>query len=260
MGREVMMAPRCDARAWLLRAHSLGRGVCVIAMAMVMAACTAATSGATDVAHAVSGQPVLRVVFTWEQRLDGTNKERQNYRALLDACHAAGWPVHELSAQDEARLDTGRVEVTVGPAGRHVRQTAWSLARGDGNADGQSACQARLAEQVDQTDPGAGPGDGTQAIDTTESEQRRLAGLSGWSLGQEASVTRQTCKRWTSQAQEVCVWSGGRQWGFDDAPLDMAGCMSTPVDVYLTAIPLDAKPLGDNGCVVTLESFSLQKP
>jgi len=202
--------------------------------------------------------PALHVVLAWESRVGGENMERKNYHAKLDACSGSGMPTRALSAQEEAKLGTGEVEIMIDARRQFAHQVSWTL--GADGEDGQSACLAKL-EQHEDHDAIEDATGMYQAIDSgARSQERQDVQGTGWKLMGDGQIKGQPCTRWQNGQQEVCMWSGGIKWGFGEAPGDVAGCTVDSAGNYLNSIPLEAKPLqGGNGCLLQVKSFSLGK-
>lgn len=206
-------------------------------------------------AHARS-LPALHVQLDWENLLAGRHVSREDYQVRLRTCEEAGMAVTPLSAEEAARLDTGTVEIRIDGQQQAVRQKAWTLGFDDNDPGVAGSCRFRLVEEADETLAEY------EEIEFAplDAPERHLPG--GWTALGEGSVGGQSCTRWHKSAElgppeEVCVWSGGRQWGFDDGPVSSLGCDGIAIGGYFTAIPLQATPLDGNGCVVKLRSFSV---
>ncbi len=119
-------------------------------------------------------------------------------------------------------------------------------------------CLAKLEEEVVE---GGGDYRGRDAPDSAPSgaEQDAQAKALGFQRIGESQVKGQPCTRWRSHDHEVCEWSGGRDWGFDDGPAQPGCATQGPMD-YLNPIPLEAKPAdGASGCIVQLQSMTVSK-
>ena len=204
--------------------------------------------------------PAITVVLRWERVTKGRNFARDEYANRIHNCKAAGWPVKELSADEIAKLDTGQVELWVDARGAYARETRWAL----GVIDKQSAledkgvCMAKLEEAVTEgEDDFSGRDAATDAIDPAEQEAQ--AKVLGYQRIGIAQVGGQPCMRWRGKEQEVCEWSVGRAWGFDDGPAT-PGCETQgPMD-YLNPIPLEAKVAdGAPGCILQLRAMAVSK-
>lgn len=204
----------------------------------------------------VKSLPALHVVLTWESRMGGENLERKNYQAKLDACRGSGMPTRALSAQEEAKLGTGEVEIMIDAHRQFAHQVSWTLGA-DGDS-AQAACMVKLEEHTDK-DAIEDANGMYMAIDSSaRAQERQTVQAIGWKLAGDAQVKGQPCTRWENGKQEVCMWSGGSKWGFSESPSDAAGCTIDGAGAYLQSIPLDAKPLqGGTGCVLQVKSFSL---
>lgn len=221
----------------------------------------AAESAAEDGEGSNSGVkslPALHVVLAWESRMNGENWEKKNYQAKVEACRSSGMPFEPLSAQDQARLGTGEVEVMIDARRQFARQTSWTL--GAQGEDAQSACLIKLQEHRDQQQIEDASGMYLAIDADTRAQDRKNMQSIGWEAKGEDQVKGQSCTRWQNDRQEVCMWSGGTKWGFSDAPADAAGCTIDGASAYLESIPLEAKPLdGGTGCLLEVKSFSLGK-
>ncbi len=200
--------------------------------------------------------PALHVQLDWENLLAGRHVSREDYQLRLRTCEEAGMAVTPLSAEEAARLDTGTVEIRIDGQQQVVRQKAWTLGFDDNDPGVAGSCRFRLVEDADETLAGY-EGIEFAPLDAAE---RHLP--DGWTALGEGSIGGQSCTRWRKSAdlgppEEVCVWSGGRKWGFDDGPVSALGCDGIAIGGYFTAIPLQATPLDGNGCVVKLRTFSV---
>ncbi len=216
------------------------------------------TTPGADSNGATSRLPALHVVLAWESHFSGENWERKNYRARLEACRGSGMPTRELSADEQAKLGTGQVEIMIDARRQYARQVSWTLGA-DGDS-GQTACLSKLEEHRDEDTIDDATGMYEAIDEEARAQQRQLAQVAGWKLAGEGSIKGQPCSRWQNDKQEICMWSGGTQWGFDDAPADAAGCTLDAASAYLTSIPMESRPLaGGSGCLLRVESFSLGK-
>lgn len=229
-------------------------------LASACASCTPAepdTNGPASDAGGAATLPALHAVLAWEHIVDGGNPQRRDYQGRMDMCREAGWPTRELPSDEVARLGTGRVEIMIDARRQAVRQTMWTLGAGSDGADPKALCQPTLAEE--QTEDSSVDGQFPAVTDADMAAEAELVARAGWARVGEDSVGGQACVRWRQDDQEVCMWSGGSQWGFAGQPLDLRGCDGMAIGSYLEYIPLEARALGPQGCVVKLESFSLGK-
>jgi len=238
-----------------------------LAMALALGGLSVATGchsstgpGADAKTHGGDGHPAIHAALRWEQVTEGRNSAREEYASRIDNCKAAGWPVKELSPDEIGKLGTGEVELWVDARGAYARETIWKLGVMDTQAalEDKGVCLARLEETVTEGDDDFSGRDGP-AEATDPAEQEALAKALGFQRIGMAQVGGQPCVRWRGKDQEVCVWSAGRAWGFDDGPVQ-AGCATQgPMD-YLSPIPLEAEPAdGASGCIVQLQSMTVGK-
>ncbi|WP_295463904.1 hypothetical protein [uncultured Pseudomonas sp.] len=205
---------------------------------------------------AISALPALHVVLTWESLPNGENMVLKNYRAKLDACQGSGWPTRALSAEEEAKLGKGEVDIAIDARRQAARQIQWSF--GTAGDDEQSTCLITLDAHEDQSEIEDKDGIYEAIDDATRNQDRLTYQAAGWTLLGEAEIQGQPCTRWRNERQEVCMWSGGLKWGFSEAPADVAGCTVDGAGDYLTDIPLLGQPSpGGGGCRLQVKTFSL---
>ncbi|APQ14579.1 hypothetical protein BJP27_21815 [Pseudomonas oryzihabitans] len=199
----------------------------------------------------------MHVVLTWESLPNGENMVLKNYRAKLDACQGAGWPTRALSAEEEAKLGRGQVEISIDARHQVARQFSWTF--GADGSDERGTCLIKLEQHEDQSEIEDTDGMYVAIDDATRNQSRLTYQAAGWTLLGEAEVQGQPCTRWRNERQEVCMWSGGLKWGFSEAPADVAGCSIAGAGDYLTDIPLLGQPLQGGGCRLQVKTFSLGK-
>lgn len=242
------------------------QGVLLFAALLAMGACGQPAEQAKPVSsvnpreasQAVESLPALHVVLTWESYLGGENLVHKNYRARLEACQGAGWPTQALSAEEEAKLGRGQVEISIDASHQFARQVSWTF--GAAGEDGQSTCLMKLEQHEDDSEVEDTDGMYEAIDDSTRAQERLTLQATGWTLLGEAEIQGQPCTRWRNDRQEVCMWARGLQWGFSDSPADVASCSIDVAGSYLTSIPLAGQPPGGgSGCRLQVESFSLGK-
>lgn len=204
--------------------------------------------------------PTMHVVLEWEWLPNGENLARKNYQVKLDACKGSGMPFKALSSQDEARLGKGQVEIIIDAHRQVAKEVNWTMsAEGD---DAQHACMITLAEHTDQNEVKDAADEGMyQAIDSESRIQNHQTAQSvGWKDMGEKQYKGVPCTAWSNGKQEVCMWSGGLKWGFDDSPMNTEGCSVSTAGDFLTSIPVDAKLLnGASGCLFKIKTFDFNK-
>ncbi len=209
---------------------------------------------------AAADHPAIHAALRWERVTQGKNQAREEYASRIENCQAAGWPVKELTPDEIAKLDTGKVELWVDARGAYAKETRWKLGVMDAQAalDDKGVCMAKLEETVTEGDDDfRGRGGPAEAMDPAGQEaQAKMLGFQRIGMAQ---VGGQPCVRWRGKDEEVCEWSGGRAWGFDDGPVQTGCATQGPMD-YLNPIPLEAKPVdGASGCVVELQAMTVSK-
>lgn len=204
--------------------------------------------------------PAIHAALRWERVTQGRNQAREEYASRIENCKAAGWPVKELTQDEIAKLDTGEVELWVDARGAYGKETSWKLGVMDAQAalDDKGVCMAKLEETVTEGDDDFSGSEGP-AEAAVPAEQEAQAKVLGFQRMGVAQVGGQPCMRWRGKDEEVCEWSGGRAWGFDDGPVQTGCATQGPMD-YLNPIPLEAKPVdGASGCIVQLKTMTVSK-
>jgi hypothetical protein len=230
------------------------------ALAIAIGCNSSTTPAGADKPSEGGDHPAINVVLRWERVTQGKNFARDEYASRIDNCKAAGWQVLELSADEIGKLDTGIVELWVDARGAYGRETRWAL----GVMNTQSAledkgvCMAKLEEAVTEGD--ADFSDRAASTDTIDpAEQDAQARVLGYERIGMSQVSGQPCMRWRGKEQEVCEWSAGQAWGFEDGPAPTGCATQGPMD-YLNPIPLEAKPAERaSGCIVQLRSMTVSK-
>lgn len=227
----------------------------MLACCLLMAACNASSDAASggDASH--RPLPAISATLSWERLDGGSNRVREAYATYIDSCRQAGFPTRELAPDEVDKLGHGQVDIRIDDRHQHVRQTRWEFEQDSASA-GPAGCAARLVAHQDEADGSTDPADGmflpTEATPPEHDE-------GGWRYLGTGQVRGQACKRWQKQDQEVCIWSGGTEWGFGDGPLDVAGCAVDSAGSYFSAIPLEGNPLAGNGCKLMLQAFTIGK-
>ena len=217
-----------------------------------------AGAGGEAASATVAGSvPAIHARLHWESILGGRNRAREDYQTRLRICQEGGIAVRPLGASEIDKLDTGLVEIKVDARRQVVSQKAWTLGFGEGDSI-EASCQFHLQEDAyeDVSE------DGGRVPDPVEPAVADA--FRGWTALADATVAGQPCRRWRKStelgaAEEVCVWSGGRELGFEDGPMSNLGCEGVDIGSYLGAIPLEGKPLEGSGCIVKVQSFSIGK-
>lgn len=216
------MAPR-----HILAALSLLPLIACSAKGPVAAENNPADGADTPTESASSPAPPIHYDQTSVLTLDGTPKEEESYRKLLADCQNAGAPLHALTPDDTAKVGRVHLEAWIGPDKQARHQEEWHL-------DAPGPCQFALSH-IDQTEIDDSNGrattiDGvTHKVDVQElgkpapvtplppedGEMSEAARRLGWTKQGLASSNGAQCAVWQSPTgSELCVWTGGRQWGY----------------------------------------------
>lgn len=171
--------------------------------------------------------PPIHYDQTAVSTVDGQPREEQSYRAALDDCHKAGGPIHALTPEDEAKIGRVHVEAWIGPDKQARHDEEWhlnsaapcdfSLNHQDmtqiGDANGRTTVIDGVTHQVEVQDLGK-PGPVTP-MPPDDGELTEGARKAGWTKQGTATANEAQCTIWhDSTGFELCVWTGGRQWGY----------------------------------------------
>jgi hypothetical protein len=176
---------------------------------------------------AASPAPPIHYDQTSVLTMDGQPKEEESYRKLLADCQKAGAALHALTPEDMAKVGRVHLEAWIGPDKQARHQEEWHL-------DAPGPCQFALSH-VDQTEIDDANGrattiDGvTHKVDVQElgkptpvaplppedGEMNEGARQAGWTKQGLATSNGAQCAVWQSSTGfQLCVWTGGRQWGY----------------------------------------------
>jgi hypothetical protein len=159
--------------------------------------------------------------------VDGEAQEEKSYRSLLDGCRKSGISTHALTSDEVGKIGRVHVEAWIGPDKQSRHEEQWHL-----NSPGP--CQFALTH-VDQTEIGDASGHTTlidgvthkvdvqeqgkqepaMALPESDGELTEGARQAGWTKQGSASDSGAQCAIWEdSYGSQLCVWTGGRQWGY----------------------------------------------
>lgn len=234
-----------------------------VLLAALLAGCAADADGE---AAASADMPTVYADARVETLVDGGNAGQAEYRAMLEACQQAGVSTVPLSAEDSARLGTGRLQWWVTPERVALRREYWDLANsGDVNQCHFALAHSGVHEYFDaersvayelpgMTVAADGPGDPDgllrYAVDPLDADAATDA------TAARAEVQGQPCREWRSSQGTVCKWSGGGEWGFQASP----GYFQATDSLSEHEIILRQEPAGGNGVRITLGRFMLGEP
>lgn len=214
--------------------------VCMAVAAAVVFASLAACShdASSDTAADGPDTGIERPSIHYDQisvlTVDGAPQEEQSYRSMLDACQKSGMAMQALSPEDAAKIGRVHVEAWIDKDRSARHQEEW-------HQDLASPCHFTLVHQ-DETDIMDAQGRSTH-IDgvTLQGDVQETGGpmpvnplpaddgqltdaqrQAGWSRQGQDTLGGATCEIWQNAVgTRVCVWSGGRAWGFSAQGVDV---------------------------------------
>lgn len=226
-----------------------------------------ASSAPTE--SSTSPPPPIHYDQTTVLTVDGQPSEQKSYRVLLEGCQKGGVPTRALTPDEEGKVGRVHVEAWIGPDKQARRQEAWRL-------DVPAPCQFSLAHQ-DQTQVDDANGRSTLIDGITHKVEVQDVGKpapvtplppedgeltegdrqAGWSKQGIATESGAQCAVWQdSLGFELCVWTGGRQWGYSaDGPTALKDGVSRNDSIVFWAHP---SPRGASWKLETRE-FSVGK-
>jgi hypothetical protein len=220
-----------------------------------------------------SSPPPIHFDQTAVLTLDGVAQEEQAYHAALDDCKKAGVPIHALTPSDVAKIGRVHAEAWIGPDKQARHEEQWHL-----NASG--LCNFSLTHQdqtsitdangrvtsIDNVTHEVGVAEGDKPPWTSgpvpESDAEMDAGLrqAGWSKLGVANSNGTQCEIWQDPTgDQVCAWSGGRQWGYSSEGPALHDGMSVGASIAGSSIVLWEHP-GKGGWRLETQEFSVGKP
>lgn len=247
----------------MIHTSSLQRLRCplLVAAAALLAACNSDASGSGE-PGAVKNMPPIHLDQTAELLTDGQNGRRAAYLEAVRACEAGGIPTRRLSDTEVALVGVTRYEMWLDGKSETLQTRSWDA----GQESPDALCQFKLELEgtfsssrtttfVEQ-DLATGARE-EQPVESTDALQRFAlvpeddrapAGFQGPAARQ---VAGQPCDEWTTPDQaRLCVWSGGRAWGFGASRGD--DHRSSPDNIVL-----EAEPGNGNGYRVTTQVFTV---
>ncbi len=238
-------------------ARTTALGLCCL----LLAACNSPANGSAPAA--IKQVPAIHLEQTAELLLDGQNAALKAYNDTVAACEAGGLPTRRLDDSELPLLGTTRYEMWIDGDSETLQTRSWDVAS-DGAA---GSCQFRLemsgnfsriadSRQVE-VDLASGAREEVALTDASGLQRFAIAAAddlpgAGFTAGGETQVGGQPCQQWTAanNGDRLCVWSGGRQWGFGAAPVHD----HRPGPNYIV---LQQQPGNGNGYGVTTQRFTV---
>jgi hypothetical protein len=191
------------------------------------AAAANSTADHGEAGGSASPRPPIHYDQTAVLTVDGELTEEQAYRTNIEDCQKAGSPIRPLTPSDVVKLGRVHVEAWIGPDKQSRHEEEWHL-------DSPATCQFALTH-LDQTEIDDANGRATMidgvthkvdvqemgkpapvtALPATDGEMDEGIRQAGWSKQGIANANGAQCAVWQSSSGfQLCVWTGGRQWGF----------------------------------------------
>lgn len=234
----------------------------------------APADGAQESSASVSsGMPPIYVDLVEEELHKGENSEKRNYRGHLKRCQDAGFPTTPLSPEQVQPLGTTRVQQWFEPGREIVRSETWVFRVGE---EGIGTCHFKLirsgsqgyndaqTSQVTDFETGEVSNETPQAYIVNrlaiepDDGLAQIAEKEGLAPPTTRTVAGAQCTQWTDPrffGRTICLWSGGRAWGFGDTD-PASGCGMH----HVYRIVLSEEPLSGSGCRITMRRFSVGRP
>jgi len=190
----------------------------------------APASAADSAAHddgSASPRPPIHYDQTGVLTVEGQPQEEQTYRTLLENCQKAGVTAHALSDSEVAKIGRMHLEAWIAPDKQSRHEEQWhvdaskpcefSLIHQDQtlivDANGRSTAIDGITHQVDVQE--LGKPNPIVALPASDGEMTDGHRKLGWSKQGTATANEAQCAVWQdSSGFQVCMWTGGRQWGY----------------------------------------------
>ena len=183
--------------------------------------------------------------------VEGQPQEERSYHRLRDDCQKAGVAMHALTPDEEGKVGRSHVEAWIGPDKQSRHEEEWHLADSTpcqfslthtdqtqiDDANGRATVIDAITHQVDVQELGK-PAP-VAALPTSDGELTEGERQAGWRKQSTASANGSQCTIWEdSSGFQLCVWAGGRQWGYSaDGPTSLKDGLSRSDSVVLWAHP-----------------------
>jgi hypothetical protein len=258
------------------------RPILTALLLLLLTACSdkaASTAGykAPDNAPAASSSPPPPIHFdqTAVLTLDGVAQLEQAYGSLVDACKKAGVPMHALTPSEVAKLGRRHLEAWIGPDKQARHEESWdisdsptchfSLTHEDqtwiADANGRVTTIDNVTHQVD-VEQGEKPPWTGGPLSESDAELDAAHGQAGWSKIGVTNSNGTQCVIWQSASgEQVCAWSGGRQWGYSaDGASALRDGVSVGASIAGSSIMLWAHPGKGPSWRMETQAFSVGQP
>jgi hypothetical protein len=186
-----------------------------------------ATSSAAHNDGSTSPRPPIHIDQTGVLTVEGQPQEEQSYGILLENCRKGGIAAHALSASEVAKIGRVHLEAWIAPDKQSRREEQWhvdaskpcefTLIHQDQtqivDANGRSTSIDGVTHQVDVQE--LGKPNPVVALPASDGELTEGDRQAGWSKQGTATANEAQCAVWQDPSGlQVCIWTGGRQWGY----------------------------------------------
>jgi hypothetical protein len=241
----------------MIRSNTLS----ALLLPLALAACSSsAQDGGSDAA--ADAAPPIHLQQILLDRKDGKVPLQELYREALANCRKGSVPVKPLDADAADKLGRDYVESWYEGGRMAVREDRWSYdvdqmclfrpvhKRSLSIVDGHGSQQIDLDRHTGHFDPGVRL-DRTPQEQTTPPADDKLKAAVAAQLAQQGqgdlmahddgvqTEAGQPCKRMHNATDDLCVWSGGTRWGFDDAAGNGPYSVPQTSGIVLSAQPAD---------------------
>lgn len=217
----------------------------------------------TSMAIAQTQIPTIYVDSRIERVYNGTNVLQHNYKKMLETCYAAALPTTKISDEDVSLIGVTRLQRWFDVNVFAMREESWAFQFAGESQE--EMCQFSLV--YDGRHIYADPNDyKVTNLVTNTSEIRpftdveifdRQALTDNIANGNVSEINGQSCITRTQTAHEICVWNGGRDWGFLTTPTLFD---SRKIRQMNDRIILRQEPVQGSGTRVTTENFTFGVP
>ena len=199
-----------------------------------------------------SPQPPIHYNQTTVLTLSGELTEEKAYLTALEQCRKAGaFPVHALQPDEVEKIGREHLEAWIDPDKWTQHDERWSLDEPHPcqfalthvdktefrDANGRSTTVDGVTHEVDIQELGKSPP--VTALPSDDGEMTEADRQIGWSKLGITNFSGAQCAIWQDpMGSQLCVWTGGRQWGYSaDGPSALKDGLSRNDSIVFWARP-----------------------
>lgn len=223
--------------------------------------------------NAGSSMPPIYADLLEEELYKGQNSEKRDYQGHLKRCQDAGFPTTPLTPEQVEQLGTTRVQMWFEQGREIIRSETWVFRVGE---EGIGTCHFQLIRSGNQSyndaqvsrvtdlESGEVSSEPPQAYMVNrvaievEGGLAQIASKENLAVPASRTLAGVQCTQWTDPrffGRTICLWAGGRAWGFDDTD-SSSGCGAN----HTYRIVLSEEPLSGSGCRITARRFTVGRP